>query len=366
MDRYRELERRRGLPLPIKLFLAAAVVALGATIVWIGSGAVGPFVSSTVAGIGGFVTEIGGVVSSPAPTAVPDVGDSPTIESPETPYTNEAVTDIIVNVPPAVAGKEGYGIRLYVTLPDQDPEVVAEVAVGALSKLVIPEVALAEGRNDFQATIVGPAGETEASGVATWIMDNLKPKATISSPKDGARIKKSSATLKGKTQPLASIRAQNAANGANAEAVAGDDGLWEAPIALADGSNVITVTVTDLAGNTNTNTITLRRGEGKLSIVLIGSRYRFVASKLPKEVTFSVTVTGSDGQPARGATALFTVSVPGLEAIVSREIKTDAGGVATFATAIPAGAMPGSGLATVLVDTPNDGQGSDRATPTVQ
>jgi hypothetical protein len=319
-----------------------------------------------VAGIGGLVTDVGNAVGSTAPTAAPDVGESPTIESPESPYTNTTTTDVIVNVPSAVAGKEGHTIRLYVTLPDQEPEMVAEVAVGELSKLVIPGVPLVEGRNDFTATIVGPGGETEPSAVATWIMDNLKPKATISSPKDGARIKKSSATLKGKTQPAALVRAQNAANGANAEAIAGNDGLWEASIALAEGANVITVTVTDLAGNENTKTITLRRGEGKLSVVLIGSRYRFVAAKLPKEVTFTVTVTGSDGQRTKGATALFTVSVPGLESIVSGEIKTDTGGVATFTTTIPAGAMPGGGLATVLVDTPNDGQGSDRAALTVE
>jgi hypothetical protein len=270
-----------------------------------------------------------------------------------------------VNVPPSVAGKEGYTIRLYVTLPDEDPSVVAEVAVGELSKIIIPNVDLAEGRNDFQATVNGPGGESEPSGVATWILDNLKPKATITSPKDGAQIKKSSVTLKGKTQAKASIRVQNGSNGANAEAVAGDDGLWETAISLASGSNVITVTVTDLAGNENSNTITVRRGEGKLSVVLIGSRYRFVAEKLPKQVTFTVTVTGSDGQRTKGATALFTVSVPGLEAIISPEVRTNADGIATFTTTIPAGAMPGSGLATVLVDTPNDGQGTDRAALTV-
>jgi hypothetical protein len=366
MDRYRDLERRRGLPLVMKAFLAAAILVLGGTIVWIGSGAVGPFVSSVVAGFGGFVSQVGGVVSSPDPTAPPDVGDAPTIEPPDAPYTNEATTDIVVNVPIAIAGKEGYVIRLYLSLPDQEPQVVTDVPVGELSRQVIPGVELASGRNDFQASIVGPGGESEPSAIATWIMDNLKPKATIISPKDGAQIKKTSATLKGKTQAQAMVRVQNGANGANAEATAGDDGLWQTTIALADGANSITVTVTDQAGNENTKTITLRRGNGKLAVSLIGTRYRFVAAKLPKEVTFTVTVTGSDGRRVKGATALFTVSIPGLESIVSREIQTDEGGVATFKTTIPAGAMPGSGLATVLVDTPKDGQGTDRATLTVQ
>jgi hypothetical protein len=366
MDRYRELERRRGLPVVLKAFLAVAILVLGATIVWIGSGAVGPFASSVVTGFGSFVRQVGAAVGSTAPTAAPEVGDAPAIEAPDSPYTNDEAVDIIVNVPPAISGKEGYTIRLYVTLPDESPQLVAEVPVGDLSKQVIPNVALVDGRNDFQASVSGPGGETEMSAVATWVLDNVKPKATIISPKDGARIKKTSTAIKGKTQAQAAVRVQNATNGAIAEAVAGDDGLWDTTIALATGSNVITVTVTDQAGNQNTNTITVRRGQGKLTVVLIGSRYRFDSSKLPKPVTFTVTVTGSDGQPAAGATALFTVSVPGLEAIVSGEIKTDSGGMATFSTTIPSGAMPGSGLATVLVDTRNDGQATDRATLTVQ
>lgn len=366
MDRYRELERRRGLPLAMKLFLAAAIVALGGVIVWIGMGAVGPFVSGAVSGVGGFISSVGAVVSSPAPTKPPVVGDAPSIEPPDQPYTNDETTDVIVDVPTAVTGKDGYTIKLYVTLKDKDPQVVAEVAVGALSKQIIPDVDLADGRNDFQASIAGPGGESELSAVATWIRDNLKPKATIISPKDGAQIKKTTATIKGKTQAGASVRIINGANGASAEATAGDDGLWDAPIAIANGTNVIIVTVTDKAGNENTAKLTLHRGKGKLTVTLIGSKYRFTASKLPTKVTFTVSVTGSDGQPVENATALFTVSVPGLEAIVSNELSTDSGGGATFTTTIPAGAMPGSGLATVLVNTPSDGQATDRAALTVK
>jgi hypothetical protein len=66
-----------------------------------------------------------------------------------------------------------------------------------------------------------------------------------------------------------------------------------------------------------------------------------------------------------GGTALFTISVPGLEAIVSRELTTDGNGQASFSTMIPAGATPGSGLATVLVAADGEDNTTDRQVLTI-
>ena len=79
-------------------------------------------------------------------------------------------------------------------------------------------------------------------------------------------------------------------------------------LAIAQGLNAITVTATDPAGNENATTINLRRGEGKLTVSLLGSMYKFNAKKLPKRVTFTATVTGPDGRRLNGATALFAVN----------------------------------------------------------
>ncbi len=131
-------------------------------------------------------------------------------------------------------------------------------------------------------------------------------------------------------------------------------------------SNVtVRLTVTDNEGNTNTTTLNLRRGSGKLAAVLSGSAYRFKASKLPRKITLEVVVTDPAGKKLKGATALFTISVPGVEAIVSGEITTDAQGRASFTTNIPSGAMAGSGLATVLVTTDSDGSVTDRQVLTI-
>lgn len=344
----------------MKAFLACAVLLLGGAILWVGSGQVGPFVSSVVGGFGGLVAQVGIAAGSPTPTEAPSLSDAPSVEIPEQPYTNRETVTVTVNVPAAIAGQEGYDVRLYVTLPDTDPEIVAELPVGETSVLLIPEVQLASGRNDFQASLLGPGGESELSAVTTWIQDTSKPKVSIISPRDNAQVSKSNVVVRGKSQAQAEIRLQNAANGAIATAIAGKDGLWEARVAVTDGANEITVTATDLAGNANSATVNLRKGSGKLTAVLTGSSYRFKASRLPTSITLTVTVTGPDGRRLGGATALFTVSVPGLEAIVSGEITTNASGSASFTTRIPSGATTGSGLATVLVTAGRQGSVTDR------
>jgi hypothetical protein len=346
--------------------MVASIALLSLGIVWVASGAVGPAVDGAVRGLGGFVNSVGNVVSSPEPTAPPLIPDAPVVVAPEQPYTNDDVIDVTVNVPSYVAGADGYTVKLWVTLKDQDPQLVQEVPVGATSVLVIPEVELEKGRNDIQASIVGPGGESELSGIASWVLDQSRPSIKISSPKNKSATSKSTVTVKGKTQANSTVRVRNDLNGATVTVQAGKDGLFEGKLALDNGINELTITATDPAGNPNTETITIRRGSGDMQVTLTGDAYRFSAKKLPRRVTFTVVVTGPDGRRVPGASTLFTVSVPGLEAIVSDERPTNANGVATFTTSIPRGALAGSGLATVLVTTPDYGQLTDRQVLTVK
>ncbi len=346
--------------------LGSSIVVLGAFIVWAGSGSVGPFLSSVVRGFGGFVETIGAAVSSPAPTDPPITSDAPVVAAPDQEYVNATNVDVTVTVPKAVVGQPGYTVKLWVALPDEDPAVVAEAPVGATSVLVIPGVKLAKGRNDVQASIVGPGGESERSDIATWVYDNVKPKVQVTSPKNGSSVSKSTAAIKGTTQANSSVRLVNDVNDATATVKAGTDGVWEANIAIGQGTNTITITITDPAGNANTGTLSLRRGSGKLVASLTGTVYQFTASKLPRKVSFTVNVTDPGGHRLSGATALFTVSVPGLQAIVSGQVRTNASGSATFSTTIPKGAMPGGGLATVLVTAGGLGSTTDRKVLTVK
>ncbi|HEY2887789.1 MAG TPA: Ig-like domain-containing protein [Candidatus Limnocylindrales bacterium] len=354
------------MPLPFGAVLAAAVLVLGIGVLWIANGVVGPVVAGVANGIGGLVNTVGEAVGSAPPTAAPVTSDAPSIVASDQPFTNDDTVDVSVNVPSGVVGLPGYTVRLWVAVGDSDPVVAAEQPVGETAVQVLPNIALVKGANAFQASVVGPGGESERSPVVTWTLDTSKPKLTIISPKDGATTSKDNVTIKGKTQANSSVRVRNDDNGATTTVDADRDGLFQARIAIAAGINSIIVTTTDPAGNPNEATLSIRKGSGKPSARLTANTYQFRAGKLPKPITLTVTVTDPDGSPVQGATALFTVSVPGLEAIVSSEIKTNANGVARFATTIPKGAMAGAGLATVLISTDEFGNLTDRQVLTVR
>jgi hypothetical protein len=365
LARHRRVERRRGLPMPFAVVLAVAIVVLGGFMLWVGSGVMGPLVSSAVKSFGGFVASIANASPTASPLPSGAISPAPALEPPDQAYTHATTVDLTVHVPASVVWLSGYTCRLWVTLPGAQPAIVTETPVGGTSVLVLPGIALAKGQSQFQASIIGPGGESQLSTPITFVLDTSKPKVTIISPADGSSATKDLVTIKGKTQADSAVRIQNAANGATATDTADGTGLFSGSLVLASGPNVITVTVTDPAGNGNSATFIINRGTGKLKATLTASTYRFTASKLPRTVTFTTTVTGADGKPLAGATALFTVTVPGLQAIVSSPVTSDANGVAKFSTSIPKGAMAGSGLATVLITTTGTQTATARAVLTV-
>ena len=347
--------------------MGGGILVLGWFCLMIGLGLVGPAVSSLVKGFGSMVGSIAQIASSPSPSASGVVSGAPIIEPPDSNTTNTASVDLTVQLPATVVGLQGYTCRLYVTLPNGQPTIVTETPVGGTATLVFSSVPLAKGQNTFTASVRGPGGESAKSKPMTISLDVSKPKISITSPKNGSTTKGTTVTVKGKTQPASDVRIQNDANGATATDTADDTGLFSAVIAVAAGSNTLTVTVTDPAGNGNTATITVTKGAGALHVTLSGTAYQFTRKKLPTHVTFTAVVVGADGKRVAGATALFTVSVPGLQPLVSSPITTNANGTATFSTTIPKGAMIGSGLATVLITMPTGTRtATDRAVLTVR
>ena len=260
------------MPVPLQAGLAAAVVALGIGVLWVASGAFGPFVSGVVSGFGGLVDTVGAAVGSAPPTQAPPTSDAPSIVSPAEPYTNDDAVDITVNVPADVVGDADSTLRLYVAVGDADPTLVVEQPIGRTSVQVVPGVALSKGRNAFQAAINGPGGESERSAIATWVLDNSKPKLTIISPADGSSTSKDAVTIKGKTQAGSSVRVKNDDNGATVNVDANKDGLFEARIRIGAGLNAIRITTIDPAGNPNDASLTIRKGSGKTTAKLTATQ----------------------------------------------------------------------------------------------
>ena len=368
---YRQLERGPGLPISARALLAVAILCLAGTVVLIGSGTLGRVVGALAGGVGGVVQNLASAVASSSPTPAAVIADVPVIAAPDNPYTNNETVDISVTVPQNAVGKAGYTVRLFDTLVDpaassEAATVVGTLPVGPTSTLIFPGITLKAGTNDLQVALVGPDGEGGRSTTVTWVLDKVDPKITIVSPKDGASTTSDAVTIKGKTQPDSSVLLRDDANAATASVQADADGLFSVAIATTAGPNAITIEVTDPAGNTSSVVLHVKKPSGQLSDVLTASAYKWKVAQLPKRVTFIVTVTGTNGARLGGATALFTVTVPGLAPVVSPEVATSADGTAGFVMTIPAGATPDvpGGLVAVEVTAPS-GTGTARQSLTI-
>ncbi len=352
---HRPIDRGGGLPLVFRVGLLLAVLALGAGVLYLGMGGLGHVVGGIGSTVGGFVE---GVTSTPTPKAsIALLSDSPSLEQPTEPYTTEPTADLAVTVPAALVGLPDYHIRVYLTLPDQQPTAIQEVPVADATKTIIP-VELTDGINDFTVTVVGPGGESIPSLVVRYILDNTPPKITITSPKNNATVNRAAVVIKGKTQARATLLARNDANGSSIAGTAEADGTFTLSLALSSGINKITISGTDPAGNVSEVSINVTRGTGKLTVALRASDYQIRRSRLPEPVTLFATATDPDGKALVGADVTFTLSMPGIPTITI-DGKTSASGTASFRTTIPKGADIGQGSATVLVSSGEFGSTED-------
>jgi hypothetical protein len=336
------------MPMAFRLAFGVGVVALAGAVLFAGQGGLATLASGVSSAFSGFVDD---VTSTPSPSPSPVIELSvPTLDPPTEPYTNQPTVDITGTIPLQFLGQEGLVVRLYVTPKDGEREPVTEQAVSDTASFTFAAVELVDGSQVFDATLGSTGGdESERSAEITYVLDTAKPKVTITAPKKNAVVNGAAATIKGKTQGRSTIIARNARNGASANATAEPDGAFQLSIPLGAGSNKITITVTDPAGNENSAEITLRKGSGKLSAALRANDYEFSRKTLPDPLTVTVTVTDPDGRAVKGATVTFTIAIPGLEPIVSNG-KTNSEGKASFKTTIPKGAATGTGSLAALVD----------------
>jgi len=329
--------------------IAVAIMAMGLTLYLTASGGLGRMFTALGTQVDGMVA---GLTATPTPRpTVWLVPDAPAINRPDEPYTNQQNVDVVVALPPDVAGSDSV-VRLRLGLPDAatPPAVVQEVPVGATDDLVIPGVPLNIGRNDFTATVRGPGGESEASAVVTYVLDLAKPPITLRSPVDGQTINGDVVTVTGTTQGRADIVARNGSTGDSVIARSDDKGPFSVEVPLGKGANTIGLTITDPAGNVATHLLTIVRGEGKLTAKLTTEPSGVGIGRLPAPMKLTVLVTDPDELPLEGAQVTFTLSIPGIQVVTSEGV-TGADGTAVFETIVPEGANAGEAVAAVLVRT---------------
>ena len=351
--------RRPKAPLVTRTLLGLSVVLLGGAAFVLASGGIGPILSSLGAA---FDSAIGRLTATPVPTdsTLPPT-DSPRIAVPDQPYTNEEMVNLAITIPTEVVGDPAAKVRIYLALEGLESAPAGEWPVGSTSLMVIP-FQLEKGRNVISATLVRSATEeSEPSPSVTWILDLNPPKINIASPEDGADVETPEALIRGRTQAESTLVARNAANSASISTVAGRDGTFEFQLPLVHGENEIEITATDPAGNENTKKLSLVQGSTEMRINLRSSIYTISVKNHPSSLQLVVVVEDPSGDPIAGATAFFTLQIPGL-APISNELVTDAEGRAIFTTPLIGELETGSGVGTVLVTSETYGEKTDRVT----
>jgi hypothetical protein len=357
----RPVRPRSRLPLIVRLTLAVAVVVLGGAVLYTAAGGIGRVMTAVG---GSFSGLLDGLTATPTPSAsIAIVSDAPLIALPARTETNESTVDLAITVPESAVREERAVVRIYLALPDQVAAPIADVLVGSTQRLVVP-ITLTEGRNDFTATLIGAGGESESSPVVTYILDQTVPKITLASPKDGATVGTATVQFKGRTQAHSAIVARNEANTASATSRSDADGNFVVTLPVEIGTNGVTLTATDPAGNAGSLLVTVRRGAGVLTATLSASTYRLSIATLPATLELSVLVTDPAGRPVDKASVTFTLTIPGIGPI-SGEAMTSGGGTAVFRTNVPNSAQVGGGLATALVISSEFGTASSRSVITI-
>jgi hypothetical protein len=355
--------RQPQLPLPAKGILSIGLVLLIGVVGLLALGGSRTIGSALGAAFGGLVDRVT-ATSAPSTTPVP-ILEPPELVGPADPYTNQAAVTLTGTLPAGAQGLADGSIRIYVSLAGAAPTLAKEIAIPPTAAFTVPDLALSPGSNDFTATLASGDAESDPSAVVTYVLDTEAPKVSIASPTDGSTVNRDSVQVKGQTQPLSELLAKNAANGATTSGTADGDGAYVLVLPLAGGTNAITVTATDPAGNVATADVTVRKGSGKLSADISASAYRIAKKSLPEPLTVKVVVTDPDGQALAGAQVLFTITIPGVAPIVPSPISTNASGAASFKTTIPKGATAGSGPITARITTSDFGELTVRTVVTI-
>jgi hypothetical protein len=361
---HRKIERGPGIALPFRVLMGLGVVALGIGVLLVANGGLGKVAAVVGSTFNGFVTDL---TKTPEPSAADLIAaPPPSLEAPDEPYTNQRTVDLAGTVPASIAGQTGNKIRIYLAIGKGNAGPALEVPVGPRQQFLVP-VTLSPGTNTFTATIVGPTDiESEPSAAVVYVLDTTKPKITISSPKANAIVNAKSVRVIGLTQGRSNLSLHNLTTNTTVAGAADLKGSFAIAVPIGPGSNEIQVTATDPALNVNVTSVTVRRGSGRLTANLSASFYQVKLSKLPESVQLWVTVTNPDGLALQGASVTFTLAVPGVPAITSSTLTTSNTGKASFTTSIPKGATAGQCSVTVIVQSRDFGDTTDRTVITIQ
>ena len=333
----------------------AALVALGAVVLFAGSGALGRVAGSLGDTFGGLVV---GLLPSPAratPTPLPAL--VPRLDPPRDHYTNGKTATITGHLPAGVQGTPGAIIRIY-----DNGRFVTSVPVTTTTDFVVSGVPLAEGDNELTATVTIGSVEGEPSDSISIVRDDVIPRISLQSPKNGLKVTAATVRVAGTTEAGAAVTIRDISSGGSTTVIADDQGAFGVDVTLVDGENDLSITATDPAGNSDSTTLTVTRSAGGVSATLTLSS-RTVAGDGHGTLTMTILVKDALGRPVSGGTATFIVTPPNQGALVLPAQPIVAGQASQSTTL--AQQPPGQGQVVVNVQLPDGRSATAIATFTV-
>lgn len=279
--------------------------------------------------------------SGPPPAA-------PTLLAPEVALTRLAVIDIHGVLPADLDNAGSDRLRLFV-----NDELTREHEVPVEPNFTLNEVPIEEGDNLIRVALVGGWGEGESSAPILVIRDSTSPHIRISRPEPGGTVYGATETLRGRTEPGASLEINDERTNESVDAAVADDGRFETILRLDMGNNNFVLSSEDAAGNRASARLVVTRAASLASITLTLSVSDMTVGELPATIDVEALVRDELGGASDGAQVTFGLSPPNRGTTTYRSVTT--GGRASWPNMVVAGdeRAIGTWLVTVLATMPS-------------
>lgn len=243
-----------------------------------------------------FITSIGGSGSPTPPPPSVEPG-RPTLYEPTESITSAATITVSGALPKDLLEKSDAIIRIIITRDDGSEITGAEINMPKTAGFDVAQIPLSSGPNIIEAVVVLNGTEGTRSNSITVVRDTTAPALTISAPTPGAIMNGDSVTVTGKTDKDIDVQVRNETTGTIEGGRSTTKGAFSIKITLRDGTNLLTITATDGAGNQTSKSVEISTtaSVGRISIVLnpdtiiLSSRRNFLITS---------TATDSTGAPA--------------------------------------------------------------------
>jgi bacillopeptidase F len=198
----------------------------------------------------------------------------------------------------------------------------------------VAKIPLSAGSNVIEAVVVMNGVEGGRSASVTVVRDTTPPALTITTPTPGATLNGGSVTVTGKTDKDIDVQVRNETTGTIESGRSTAKGAFSIGITLRNGTNLLTITATDQAGNPTTKSVEVSTSAsvGRISIILNPG---MIILSSRKDFLITSTATDSTGAPAANVQVCMYVSAPGAQPSTPVCVTSDVNGRAAWTYALP-------------------------------